>query len=178
MEAKLLNIHHHNIEYLKYLVIDTWYQYQFEATCIVFSAFILAILFIATRKRVSLKKAISMKYISSLSWEEFEELIAKFYKAKGYSVKLKGGSGGDNGIDVLLFKKSQKTIVQCKHWKTKSVGVPIIREMFGVMVSEKAISVIIVTSGRFTKEAYNFAKGKPIELVNGVKLNQYIKEII
>ena len=137
----------------------------------------LLILFIFFRKKgnnISLKKAKSKNYIDSLSWQDFEVLIAKYYKKQGYKATIAGGGGADNGIDVLLEKKRDKKIVQCKHWKKNAVGVVIIREMYGLMVSESASEVIIVTSGRFTKDAYKFAKGKPIKLINGQKLSELL----
>lgn len=128
------------------------------------------------KNRLSLRKARSKEYINSLNWRQFEEIIAKYYKKKGYKVTLIGGTGGDNGIDLLLKKKKEKIVVQCKHWKKNSVGVAVIREMFGVMVSENADKVFIITSGKFTKEAYSFSKGKPISLICGNKLNKMMND--
>lgn len=159
-----------------------YYLYQYynilldNINYLYFSIAALFLLFLWIRKKriksPSLQKAKSKAYIESLSWQDFEKIIAMYYKKKGFKVQLEGGSGGDHGIDVLLKKKKEKIVVQCKHWKKNSVGVAIIREMFGVMVSENARSVIIVTSGRFTKEAYKFASGKPIQLICGNKLNK------
>lgn len=135
------------------------------------------IIFSRFTSNVSLRKAKRPKYINKLNWREFEVLITKYYRKIGYKVKLEGGSGGDGGIDALLIKRGRKTIVQCKHWKRNSVGVAVVREMFGVMVSEKAERVIIVTSGRFTKDSYLFAKGKPIDLVNGEGLSKMMNSL-
>lgn len=131
-------------------------------------------IYIKSRKKLSLKKAKSKTYISQLSWRDFEKIIAMYYKKKGFKVTLEGGSGGDGGIDILLEKKGEKQIIQCKHWKKNSVGVSVIREMYGVMIAESVVKVIIITSGRFTKDAYIFALNKPIELIDGNKLNKLL----
>jgi len=55
----------------------------------------------------------------------------------------------------------------CKHWKTKKVSVNIVRELYGVMKAKNADRGIVVTYGSFTQDASDFAKEKPIELVNG-----------
>ncbi len=34
-------------------------------------------------------------------------------------------------------------LIQCKHWKKAKIGVPIVREMLGVLTCEKADKVII-----------------------------------
>ena len=68
-------------------------------------------------------------------------------------------------------------IVQCKQWRSKKVGVPVVREMFGVMTAENAASVSIITSGMFTQEAKNFAHGKAIDLVDGSQLQTMISQV-
>ena len=75
--------------------------------------------------------------------------------------------GADGGVDIRLVKNGETHLVQCKQWRSNKVGVNIVREMFGVMTAQKAASVIIVTSGHFTREAQDFAAGKPIQLVDG-----------
>jgi hypothetical protein len=71
------------------------------------------------------------------------------------------------GSLVVAQKDGETVLVQCKHWKAKKVGVATVREMFGILNSERVSEAHIVTSGRFTDDAIAFAKGKPIELING-----------
>jgi restriction system protein len=85
--------------------------------------------------------------------------------------------GPDGGVDLTLSKDGALHIVQCKHWRSSKVGVPIVREMFGVLKATKALSVFIVTSGEFTKEAINFANDLPIQLVNGDELMALIADV-
>ena len=68
-------------------------------------------------------------------------------------------------------------LVQCKHWKTRKVGVKVVRELYGVMAASGAAKGIIVTYGDFTREAKDFAAGKPIELVYGRRLQQLIAQV-
>lgn len=111
--------------------------------------------------------------LDGLSWRDFEIMSAAYFEKKGYKAEVKGDSGGDGGIDVIIRKKGKRWVVQCKHWNSK-VGVAITREMFGVMVHEKADGVKILSTKGFTKQAYEFVKGKPIQLING---SQIIKEL-
>jgi restriction system protein len=85
--------------------------------------------------------------------------------------------GVDGGIDLRLRKNGQMTFVQCKHWKSKSVGVKIVRELSGVMTAAKAASGILATFGNFTQEARNFAKGKTMHLIAGNQLVKLISEV-
>jgi len=92
-------------------------------------------------------------------------------------VEETGGGGADGGIDLLLRRKGQKVIVQCKQWKTFKVGVKIVREMYGIMTAERADRVIIVASGIYTPDTMDFARGKPIDFVNGKALVQLIRNV-
>jgi restriction system protein len=114
--------------------------------------------------------------IKKMSWQEFELLISEFFRKQGYSVKETGKGGADGGVDLRMSLQGEKYLVQCKHWKTFKVGVKIIRELFGVMAAEGANGAFIVTSGLFTEEAIEFAKGKNITLIDGMKLGKIICE--
>lgn len=131
----------------------------------------------AHRKKQQLEAQKGIKSIRELDWWQFEELVAEAYRRRGYSVVENQGSGPDGGVDIRLHKDDQTHLVQCKHWKSQKVGVPIIREMYGIMTAEKAASVTVVTSGIFTQEAKNFASGKPIDLVDGGQLAPMIRDI-
>ncbi|MGB7814854.1 MAG: restriction endonuclease [Methylotenera sp.] len=118
-----------------------------------------------------------LESIRQLSWQEFELLIGEYFRRKGYAVRENGGGGADGGIDLTLTKNNQKTIVQCKRWKNVQVGVSPVRELYGVMVAEKASACIFVSSGNYTQEAQSFANNKPIELINGETLYKLISEV-
>lgn len=108
--------------------------------------------------------------IRSIPWPEFEALVAMAYGRLGYSVEERGGRGRDGGVDIVLREQGRTTLVQCKHWNRQQVGVSIVRELYGVINHEHADAGVIVTGGMFTADGVAFAKGKPIELVNGEKL--------
>ena len=139
------------------------------------AAFVSAIATIT--RRLTFASAKDIEAIRAMSWREFETLIAETYRRQGFTVEETGGGGADGGVDLILRGKGQKSIVQCKQWRTYRVGVKIVREMYGIMVAEKADRVVIVSSGTYTQEAQDFAKGKPILLIDGQALTQYIREI-
>lgn len=116
--------------------------------------------------------------IRKLTWREFERLIGEVFRRRDYEVTETGGGGADGGIDLVLRRGNEKAVVQCKQWRTYKVAVQPIRELYGVMVAERAQRAIFVTSGIYTREARSFAEGKPIELVDGeqlVELMQLVK---
>lgn len=116
----------------------------------------------------------SVASLADLSWREFEEMLAAAFRKEGYDVKVTGDSGADGGVDLILRRGDDVTLVQAKHWR-KEVGVSIVRELFGVMTAEKAARGIVVTSGHFTPDALAFAANLPIELLDGDRLAKRIR---
>jgi restriction system protein len=114
--------------------------------------------------------------IKSISWREFEELVEEAYRRKGYRVTETGGGGADGGVDLTLRKNGEHLLVQCKNWRM-DVGVKIVRELYGVVAAEGATGGIVICSGKFTQEARDFARGKPIELIEGTALARMIDEV-
>lgn len=133
--------------------------------------------FKAWEKRRLLDGQKGIESIRALSWKKFEELVGEAFRREGYHIEENYQPGADGGIDLRLFKDGEEHIVQCKQWKIYKVGVRVVREMYGVMVSEGAASVLIITSGYFTQEAKGFAKGKPIVLIDGPQLAILIGEV-
>lgn len=105
-----------------------------------------------------------------MNWQEFEILVGEAFRLQGFKVTETGGGGADGGVDLMLTKGTEKFLVQCKQWKAYSVGVAIVRELYGVMAAQGAAGGFVVTSGKFTEDAVNFAKGRNISLIDGPKL--------
>ena len=120
----------------------------------------------------------SMDNIQHMRWQEFERLIAEAFLRQGYRVQETGGGGADGGVDILLSRDGERTLVQCKHWKTRQVGVAVVREMYGIMTAHGAARVKVITSGGFTTEAQRFAQGKPIDLLGHRDLSQLIAGVL
>jgi len=68
----------------------------------------------------------SIDRIRALPWREFELLVAEAYRRKGYRVAERGGGGADGGIDIELRAGGKTLVVQCKRWKTRTVGVAMV----------------------------------------------------
>jgi restriction system protein len=128
------------------------------------------------RREDLFERQTSLPDISALTWKEFEKFIGEAYRRQGYEVEERGGSGADEGIDLILRKKGEKVLVQCKHWQAYQVGVNIVRELYGVVAAEGATKGIIVTTGYFTRDAENFAHGKPLLLIRGNELSRLVEE--
>jgi len=130
------------------------------------------------RKKQLVEKQKNLNTLYSLQWDEFEELVGDVFRRQGYFVKENSNKGQpDGGIDLVLKKDAEITLVQCKHWKARQVGVRVVRELYGVMASENADRGILITSGLFTPDAKAFAANKPIEMIDGKQLFTLIKTV-
>ncbi len=113
--------------------------------------------------------------LDGMSWQQFERLVGEGYRQQGYRVAETGGGGADGGIDLVLSKDGEKQLVQCKQWRAFRVGVDVVRELYGVMAAKGAAGGFVVTSGRFTDEARDFANGRNVQLIDGPKLRALLK---
>ena len=103
--------------------------------------------------------------IDSITWDQFELVIAEIYRREGYQVEVSSGLGSDGGVDVKLRKDGAITLVQCKQWKVYKVSVKNIREFYGTMVHEGAQHGIFVSTAKYTRDCHEFASGKPVDLL-------------
>jgi restriction system protein len=119
----------------------------------------------------------SLEKLRETGWKDFEYLVAEAFRRQDYDVDYSLGRGADGGVDLTLRRDGRTSLVQCKQWKVFSIGAPVIREMFGLMTAEKADEAIIVTTGKFTRDAQDFAAGKPIRLVDGPQLLALVQSV-
>ena len=129
------------------------------------------------RKMRLLDRQRGIDSIRRLAWREFEELVAEAFRREGYSVRENVVAGADGGVDVRLRREGRAYLVQCKHWARNRVSVAVVREMFGVMTAEGAAGVFVICSEGFTAEAREFARGKPITVVDGAALMEMVERV-
>lgn len=111
-----------------------------------------------------------VQFWTSLDGREFEIELGKLFSKLGYDVETTPASG-DKGIDLLLSRGGQRTIVQCKRL-SNPVGVAAVRELYGVMVHFRANNAILACTGGFTQGVVDFATGKPIKLMGLAEIMQ------
>jgi restriction system protein len=116
--------------------------------------------------------------LMELSPSEFESLITNLFSQMGLDTKLTQPSR-DGGVDCIAFDSRPvlggKVVIQAKRYKN-TVGVSAVRDLFGTLHNEGASKGILVTTSGFGKASYDFANGKPIELITGSNLLYLLKE--
>lgn len=112
--------------------------------------------------------------LRKLTPREFEQFIAHLFQKMGYKTEIVGGAG-DGGIDVIAEKNGVKYYIQCKKFITRQVSVGAMRDFYGAVVGKLSVSkAYFITTNVFTADAEKFAADKPIVLVDGQKLMQYV----
>ena len=118
---------------------------------------------------VSPKLTVTVDQLYALSPADFEAYVGQLFAQKGYRVKLRGRSG-DLGVDVELSnRQGKRAVVQCKRYRS-TVGSEIVRELYGTMIHEKVAHAFLVTTAEISNAAREWAKGKPITLIDGQML--------
>jgi len=118
----------------------------------------------------NLKQNPAIQTLNEMTWQQFELLVGKYFEEKGYTVRQLAQPGPDGGVDLVAIKDGEKFLVQCKQWRSTSVGVKVVRELLGVITSNGAMGGFVVASGQFTSSAKDFVKGRNIELIDGAKI--------
>jgi restriction system protein len=114
--------------------------------------------------------------LAIMDWEDFEhlirELFEKEFSSNGGEVKVTQASR-DGGVDAVAFDpdpiRGGKIVIQAKRY-TNTVGVSAVRDLYGTVMNEGANKGILVTTSDYGPDSYEFAKGKPITLLNGANL--------
>lgn len=111
--------------------------------------------------------------LASMDWEDFEHLVRELFDMEfnnnGGEVKITQSSR-DGGVDAIAFDpdplRGGKIVIQAKRY-TNTVGVSAVRDLYGTVINEGANKGILITTSDYGSDSYNFAKGKPITLLNG-----------
>jgi restriction system protein len=117
-----------------------------------------------------LERQTGLDSVRELSWRQFESLVSEAFRRKGFLLLDNIEDGPDGGVDLRVRKNGQVVFVQCKHWKARSVGVKVVRELYAVMAAKNVKHGVVVTYGEFTAEATEFGKANSVELIDGSKL--------
>jgi restriction system protein len=116
--------------------------------------------------------------LMELTPSQFESLITNLFQKMGLETKLTQASR-DGGVDCVAYDSRPvlggKVIVQAKRYKN-TVGVSAVRDLFGTVHNEGACKGILVTTSGYGRAAYDFANGKPLELITGGNLLYMLKE--
>jgi restriction system protein len=122
---------------------------------------------------------LSVETLKQIEWYSFELFCKIYYENIGYTVS-KTKAGADGGTDLILYQANSASpyaLVQCKARGYKDIGVNYVRELLGVMTSEKVAKGILITNACFTNAAIEFSNRNAIEAIDLYKLSYYVNEL-
>jgi HJR/Mrr/RecB family endonuclease len=116
--------------------------------------------------------------LMELSPNDFEALIQNLFTKIGLDTHQTQASR-DGGVDCIAYDSRPifggKIIIQAKRYKN-TVGVAAVRDLWGTVMNEGASKGLLVTTSGYGKASYEFAKNKPLELLEGGHLLHLLKE--
>ncbi|WP_245728055.1 restriction endonuclease [Streptomyces vietnamensis] len=118
-------------------------------------------------------------FLDRLHHTEFEEAVRDLMRRDGAHDAIRVGGAGDNGADVKgTDPVGRRWVIQCKHRRDgaagAAVGSPDLHVLNGTgrPVHDGDV-VVLVTNGRFTAPAVEFARSQRLHLVDRGLLNQW-----
>lgn len=113
--------------------------------------------------------------IATLSATAFEEYIAALFRKHGHTATLTPLTG-EKGIDIILTKDGQMTVVQVKHYApTRCVTFEEVLAFHSNYSFNPRVRGILVTPSYFSASTVAWAKEMDVELVNGTRLAAMIE---
>jgi len=109
--------------------------------------------------------------IRAMKRPNLQLLLAEAFRLQGFLVKEIGGESAD----MVLLKDEGTYLVDCRHWNSPEVGANAPGHLYGAMGRLGAKGGFVVTAGRFTPDALEFARGLNVELIAGRELARMLE---
>ena len=108
----------------------------------------------------------------SLNGREFEIEIANIFNNMGYQTSI-CKQGGDEGVDIDIFKDGKHEIIQCKAHKSK-ISPSVARDLYGTMNANKVDKAYLITLHGATSGTIDFCRKHNIEIwdIDGILRHQ------
>ncbi|MCG8435709.1 MAG: restriction endonuclease [Gammaproteobacteria bacterium] len=104
--------------------------------------------------------------IRKFNRDEFEVLLTESFRQDGFIVRDKSA----DGVDFELEKNDQRYLVLYRDYCAKRLPMEKVRELHNLIVMCQAAGGFLVTAGIFGKDAFEYAHGKNIQLIDGQQL--------
>ena len=119
--------------------------------------------------------------LAVMDWMDFEylvkQLIESFYSDKAEAQSFQASR--DRGVDAVILDPHPitggKTVIQAKRY-ANTVDAAAVRDLYGTVTHEGANSGLLITTSKFGSDAREWAKGKPLKLIDGDMLLSLLLE--
>ena len=128
---------------------------------------------IEKRRSLQFISNISIEEIDGLDGEEFEELLAMFFRGRGLKV-TKTKKSHDYGADLLVTTKDEVIAIQCKLYYKRPVSNSAIQEIATAKDYYSASRAVVITNSKFTKPAEILADKIGVKLIDRDSLQELL----
>jgi hypothetical protein len=118
-----------------------------------------------------LSEVYPMRRLLGLGGIQFEEFLEDLIKHMGCPVE-RTKQTRDKGVDLIATLDGKKTVIQAKQQPV--VGISAVQQIIAAKIDQKAKRAIVITTGRFTKDALDLAKNIGVKCWDGAQLLQEI----
>ncbi|MEX0171470.1 restriction endonuclease [Streptomyces sp. LMG1-1-1.1] len=121
----------------------------------------------------------ALTHLDALHHRQFEHAVRDLMRRDGCTDAVQVGGAGDNGADVKATDPyGRRWVIQCKHRRAglsgAAVGSPDLQVLNGTgRPVHKGDVVVLVTNGRFSKPALEFARSQRLHLVDRTMLGDW-----
>ncbi|WP_265867196.1 restriction endonuclease [Streptomyces sp. SKN60] len=121
----------------------------------------------------------ALTQLDALHHRQFEYAVRDLMRRDGCVDAVQVGGAGDNGADVKATDPyGRRWVIQCKHRRAglsgASVGTPDLQVLNGTgRPVHKGDVVVLVTNGKFSKPALEFARSQRLHLVDRTVLGEW-----
>ena len=117
--------------------------------------------------------------LPDISWQDFKRHIIRIAEYRELETEIARPTMDGKGIDIRAVGKMNDRRVYLILGKRMQevVTEPEVREFSDRVASRRTAKGIFITTNAFTPEASTFAKGKPLELIDGYRFQVLLEEI-
>jgi len=127
------------------------------------------------KKDISPDAKKSLSDLEDMSWREFGEYVWDLFSKLGYSIDSKNDPL-DAGADLKIRRDGKTFLVRCRKYYVRRVPFAMVNEFCEAVNAERPVEKgYFITTGFFTREAQKLAAGKPIELIDGERLMDFVR---
>ena len=119
--------------------------------------------------------ALRFEAVRSMSGAQFEDFTADLFRALGHQVVVLGGAG-DQGVDVIVNRRSGRVAVQCKNHK-RPVGNRPVQEVFAGARHHRCAEACVVAPAGYSSGAIALARSTGVSLYDADTVRQLIRRV-
>jgi hypothetical protein len=118
--------------------------------------------------------------LSRVAWQDFEVLVANYYRDQGYDVAHCGDgqfgfrAGGE--VDLRMRKDGKLTLVHCRHESVSRINAEAVERLIATGAEDGAAEVIVVSSADIPDAARQAGEKGGATLVDGVAVRAMLGE--